>query len=690
MTYRLIPKNSLQVFRQLVRQSYSSLNNESEINIQIMKTDCSDLVRETLIADNSGWPIDALLRLKKIIDVASYVGKSDPSDIDAVHRLWDILRDILRSAPHIRPLSSREKWLKALTFVCASNTLISFNSGRHANTRESVEGRALGELGRKGFDVLVDGLGARLAPRSYDLACHEIEKLIRKAGGLHVASSIFKIMRADQRIIDAYFSHARRLSHLYEVTEPETPWHFLYSLALKHLDTQGTEAEPSRFLEKIERLSKNFTAACGFQPHSIYENLNISNSSLEGRIFESVSYDEMMAFPQWQGQVAGKLLLDFFDCLHECGYVFPDYPFEVWRLFLNVLIAKSKPDDFSPIHEFDLVSRGLDLNQAIYFMESSTCPKSHLNSDYRRPSDTHRRNHTRYPIIKAYSDVALIQPLSIASRALCQRLHDAPRLTDKNLNTIAGKALESLTSKILTRAGNNITVSETRYPGERKGIDYEVDLVVESDDVIYFIECKKKSLTTLSRAGQTLNIFTDLATSIIPALKQLARNEHFLRSRGALKFQNGYVLALDNRRIEKIAISLHDHGSLQERSFFVPFVRKMAISYLSASSPVASEVLNLFNKELTDFQKYISWIREEEKPDHAFHDFALSTWWLSIDQLAYMLEKAGNLQSGLSTMRNLTSKSGDFVFELSRASGQDPLTSALRDVASKIGAQAII
>ena len=59
----------------------------------------------------------------------------------------------------------------------------------------------------------------------------------------------------------------------------------------------------------------------------------------------------------------------------------------------------------------------------------------------------------------------------------------------------------------------------------------------------------------------------------------------------------------------------------------------------------------------------------------------MSTWWLSVDQLAYVLIKGdGDLWRGLRGIRHLTARSGDFVYEMKRSLDLNDAGKAMLDV----------
>ena len=106
-----------------------------------------------------------------------------------------------------------------------------------------------------------------------------------------------------------------------------------------------------------------------------------------------------------------------------------------------------------------------------------------------------------------------------------------------------------------------------RIPNQRKTTaPFELDVADVTDKHIFFLECKKKPLTNAARAGNVLSAAVDLAQAFMMPLVQMNRHEAQLRA-GGITFLNGQVLQLDGRDIQRIAITMTDHGSMQDRMF---------------------------------------------------------------------------------------------------------------------------
>ncbi len=128
-----------------------------------------------------------------------------------------------------------------------------------------------------------------------------------------------------------------------------------------------------------------------------------------------------------------------------------------------------------------------------------------------------------------------------------------------------------------------------------------------------------------------------------------------------------YFQVLHNRKIVKIALNLFDHASLQSRMFTIPIIDLLYRVELNHVDPKMKKNVNELNKRMRKFKYFINRIYDANPEDHSnlLHEIAMSTYWLSIDQLYYILLKgSGDLEKGLSLFSNVTYQSGDIVFEI--------------------------
>jgi hypothetical protein len=592
-----------------------------------------------------------------------------------------------------QPISNVTAWKEALDAAATSLSQSTFRHSFRVNTREAVVADALRNLSRKGYTIRLDGQGGRLTGRGYEQVCARIEKKIKSVGGAYAANTLLSLMQQLGRVHDGSLLHARTPSMLNERSKAGTPWHYIYTLALKHLAVAPTKVNPQPVLQAMEDLARSMAATLDVEPHSSFENMSISGASVSGVLYESVIYDELFAFPQWQPLAAESLLPMWLSALHEEGCKFPFVPETTWSILADRLLTRSRPSMLVSIKPLDLTSTALSPAEASRLLELISASAEQLNSGYRTPSDNAKRTSALYPAIRTKPNEYALQPTGIAARAFCERLYSLMRdEADDDLENRMGRALERLTVKTLEKFDASPNIVNGIYEGEKRSERFEVDIAVETPDRIFLVECTKKPLTTAARGGSTLHVLNDLEGSFLKLLQQVAHHEAVLRTKGEIVFRNGQVLRLNGRPVEKICVSLFDHGSLQDRSFTISLIERLAGAQLSADHPDAASSVTRTNRRLKLLNASLKSIVESspEAPDRALFRFAMSTWWLSIDQLYYLCHKGGGLWNGLERVRHLTSRSGDLIYEIRRISNLNQVGQALFEVTRSMDSRAIL
>ncbi|MEE1656739.1 hypothetical protein VB618_11065 [Microvirga sp. CF3062] len=606
--------------------------------------------------------------------------------------LWEVF-EAISGMDRCRPISDVVAWKEALDAAATSLNHSTFRHSLRANTREAAVADALRTLSRKGYTIRVDGQGGRLTSRGYEQVCARIEKKIKNVGGAYAANALLSLMQQVGRVHDGSLLHARTPTMLDERSKSGTPWHYIYTLALKHFDAPPTKVNPQSVLQAMEDLTRSMAAALDVEPHSSFENMSISGASVSGVLYDSVIYDELFAFPQWQPAAAESLLPMWLSALHEEGCKFPFVPETTWSTLADRLLTRSRPSMLVSIKPLDLTSTALSPAEASRLLELIGASAEQLNSGYRTPSDNAKRTSTLYPAIRTKPNEYALQPTGIAARAFCERLYSLMRdEADDDLENRMGRALERLTAKTLEKFGASPTIVNGIYDGEKRSEHFEVDIAVETPDRIFLIECTKKPLTTAARGGSTLHVLNDLEGSFLKLLQQVARHEAVLRTKGEIVFRDGQVLRLNGRPVEKICVSLFDHGSLQDRSFTISLIERLAGTQLSADHPNAASSIIRMNKRLKRLNASLNSIIDasSDAPDRALFRFAMSTWWLSIDQLYYLCHKGDGLWNGLERVRHLTSRSGDLIYEVRRVSNLNQVGQALFEVTRSMDSRAML
>jgi hypothetical protein len=304
------------------------------------------------------------------------------------------------------------------------------------------------------------------------------------------------------------------------------------------------------------------------------------------------------------------------------------------------------------------------------FFEVCRIPVEKLNRGYLTPLDTSRRNAPYFPIYEIAEGLYVLPPRAIVGRALFERVFSVLREARvRDVENLMGKALELLTVDAVALTNGRTTAEGKKYKrdGQKKGESPpEIDVANETDSRLYLFECKSKALTNAARGGNSLNALLDFAKAFLHPLIQANGHEIQLRS-GGIEFLDGGGIDLAGREVDRIAVSMTDHGSMQDRTFLRAIVSSLWGVRLTAQDPALRAQVDEFNdKYLSRIQRGIEAICElSNGPKERFLRMYLhNCCWLSIDQLFYLCRRSPDLREALSPLRSIAFGTGDMMAEL--------------------------
>jgi len=299
---------------------------------------------------------------------------------------------------------------------------------------------------------------------------------------------------------------------------------------------------------------------------------------------------------------------------------------------------------------------------------------SDVNKGYLSPMDGMKANWQDKPLISSGTDRYFALPPSVVAPAVFEAISRAlrefkyPCLDDK----ILPNALEKGIFREFVDRGYGATVLGKKYkmhdPVVGKNVDGECDVVVEGDDYLLFIEAKKKPLTKASTTGADLPNLIDISESLLHAQSQMAIHERLLRHHGFIQFNDQTRLEWKKRRIDRIAVTLLDHGGTQDKN-----VVEKLYSILSRVT-ISTEKDNKWDRHIKTLNdrcaKMAEEIHELEKLGVPEREQKFSRWFLSMPQLMVMLDviaDSRNFPSYFRKLRHMTFSVLDFYREIKLA-----------------------
>jgi hypothetical protein len=622
-------------------------------------------IRATLTRED-GFSVGALQALSKPVSTAAHLGR-------ATAEQYAVLRgivDLLRHDGAVATFDDEDAWNTA---IAAARWL------RHASGQEIYQldllGRpraiadAIRRLEERGYSVSLTGSGIAVAPDVLSAICMDIEQRVRTLGGRVVIDYILKWFELNRRIFEGSLLHGRQIGRPRQVHSPSKPWHFLYNLGWKHFFEPSASKDIGKDIVELADLAGDMGATLDVEAQDQFDGMSIGAGNFAQAFLDRIVYDELFAFQQWQPRVASRVLSSWITHLSATGCALPLATREEWDAIGTSLIARSQTTALTFTHPSEHAGAVVTPDKATKLFEALSIPIEQLNVGYSTPLDTAKRNSPYFPLYRIGDDLYIMPPRGMLARAIFERIYTLLRDTkNRQLETQMGLALEEMTIGAVTLTGNAPAYAGLKYRTKalkKNAAPYELDVADVTSTDISLLECKKKPLTNAARGGSVLKAIVDLAQAFLMPLVQMIRHESQLRA-GGITFEDGRRLQLDGRNIQRFAITMTDHGSMQDRIFVRAAILGLWSSRLTASDSKYQADVDKVNLELENISKGITALAAQAGGDLSpfVNAFILSTWWLSIDQLYFLCDQASSLREALTPLRAVTFSTGDIMNEI--------------------------
>ena len=500
-----------------------------------------------------------------------------------------------------------------------------------------------------------------------------LEAAIAKMGGLNVARRIFAA------IAPAYDAEQGRYHLVPTISsigggDPQVPWGYLLQLAVKHLEGEKPHDDSERHWRFVCSLATAFAAVIDVQPYTPMAWGTFDAGGLLLFLRDLALYDTLFRLPQLRSSDVVRLIrgvLDFFD---------PTLPTRGgWTMdqALAVIAAILDPtgDVRGPVIlcERDIRRALPDLAPTIVhtLLNDVFCHPAGANQLFSRPTDVPTDQDRSLgitfgerPLLKLGSRYCLIDR-SVCGPALLEALLSALRPEIHELDKNIGPALERYIESELNVHG--VPTKSGDY--ESDSGNGECDVIAETPDTLVFFEVKKKPLTRRARAGMDAYLLLDLAGSLLDAHAQAGWHDVRLRHAGALNLErdgDSTVLKLDGRGIERVALSMLDFGSFQDRIVLKHFLEATMNAAFQPHDVTLAKRFAQINGSLSEIRNQIA-LRYPGQAQVRQPFF--ECWFISVPQLLVILDgvtDAAQFRQALWTCRHITTGAADLYYELSR------------------------
>jgi hypothetical protein len=373
-----------------------------------------------------------------------------------------------------------------------------------------------------------------------------------------------------------WYRFTRQLSHDKEAGE--YPYGHLYLAILAAMSELGSgvtftrsAAERQRAVETWE-LYRAFAAVLDVEQWSLYEWMSTDSRDILRELRERVLYEQNFTFRQQTQEQTTTILRLVLQPFADADR-FPGLPFSPSEAVgvTTTILSFTTGARGAVFTEADVAERsGVPYETVHRVLDAFALDRGRVEPTSLSMVDLSAGEMMYRPLVR-FDGRYLLPDRLVTGPAFYEAVAAAYR-------GVLGNAFEEVLGKEGLEGAIHALLAEhgiAYYSGGYAGSDLECDAAFESDEAIVFVEAKKKGLTRRSLSGEPEKILLDISASILAAHAQVARHELALRSNGSLTFNDGCVLALNGRKVIRIALTLLDLGSFQDKTVLGKMIHRL-------------------------------------------------------------------------------------------------------------------
>ena len=598
-------------------------------------------------------------RLQRSLKIASAVG--DVSD--SAHRvLHTIVQDFSVEGFVYLPLKHSKEWLDAIAWALSNPEPLASDYLPHAGQdRQFVVGTACKALRERGYRVDIGADGPRIDADTRTQIAQQIDSQFARMGGLGAAEQLCRIVRETGKVHAGMWLLGNVPARIDQPPQPEVPFGWLLSIALRHLHVKPSTADPAKAWNSAVRLAIDFVATTDCQRYNQFDGFSLSAPDFLPALAESLAWRELFTLPQ----VPPSVLPTLHDAFLQIE----------WPKGTDVL-RRDVDGLFRELHHLletlseDRLTVKTKLTARTDFprlWRHACAPWGKVNAEYLDPFGGQPRDHDRYVFFQADDDRVIVLPRSLTAAAACEAIF---RLVWTNADREPAKRIvaDTIEKSVAIACWKTNTARVWEKLSYREGkTNLEVDVAVRDGHEIVLFEAKAKSLTSESRTGDLMAFINDYTKSFLALLGQLVRHDRNIKQ--GLTPLTGPDDDATALRITKIAVSPLSYGPASDHVLTNALMHAIADARLDSVQRVPEHVriLNAFNKSIERSIKIINQIapRNDGKVDMARYLMRVS--WFDLGQLLYALHRGHSVIDAVSVLSHLTFSTRDFWTEAALA-----------------------
>lgn len=549
---------------------------------------------------------------------------------------------------------------------------------RRLHARDFQVAEAARFLRDKGFAIHLESGRLNLEEAAETRLVKTIENLVASIGGINLARRIFDDISSNYDDVQQRYHVVRNIS-MTGGGLPQIPWGYLIQLSAKHILGRKPLKNNDEQWKQLCNLSKAYAAVFNVQSYTPNFYGTMSATDLLPYLQEMAVYDTLFRIPQIRPTDIGKIARGIL------GWLDMDTPRRAgWSInqVLEIIdcLLKLGRNVRGPIFvmEIDIQKSCPHIPRTIVTQilnEVLSHPLSGANQNFSRPTDAPTpedpnlknagHNFSLHPLLKIANRKFVLLDCSVCAPACLEALLTSLREElGERLDERVGVAAECFIEAEF--ASHGMTPSKGKYIVDKK--DGECDLVIEEPKTIIFFEIKKKALTRPAMAGSDAHLLVDLASSLLSAQVQAGWHEVRLRHHGHLDLMHDKAttrINLNDRQVERVAVSLFDFGSFQDRILLKQFLEAVMNAKFTTSAQKLNKKFDKINGVLDDIRKQIAALYPGQAD---INQPFFNCWFISVPCLLILLDgvtDVDDFKASLWSCRHIVTGSSDLYFDLS-------------------------
>ena len=496
------------------------------------------------------------------------------------------------------------------------------------------------------FGVKVTFKDDKIDFENLELAEERIEDLVKRLGGGNLLCNLLRGVSYDKdfdRLLISYQGNTPILSSV----KKEFPWGYALNVCLKHLKATDSTSGAKEYNEFFSLITDYCLAVYDTQRFDIWEDVFHRDKNIVEHLMILVDRHVLYTLPQsspdfvlkWCEHVAA------FAKGHEKCTEALSTDVDIFIKVMKAVLPHCEEKTFAPLTK-EQIEREVRITVPETVWNRIVIREQSINCSFQKPNQVKESNYWKFPIIEIFDGSLMLYPKSIGSwnwyEALFALILDSKRAVANEI----GFDIENFLRDELKNSG--ITFNSGKYTNSDKE-DGECDLLIETSDADFLIECKKKVLTADAREGNDVSAVIDISDSLIESQLQCARTEFSVKKDCKLVLTDertgmGYdyvwkefssVESAKHRSAQKITLTLSPYGFLQDDMLTTKLLEDIIKYEFSLNAAYSSDIqkqkkIAALNSKLERLRKYTV---GQERP-------FFSSRFLDLEKLYYFIRKS--------------------------------------------------